>query len=97
MSFQWPTMLWFLLAVPLLVAGYILLLRRRKKNAVKYASLTMIKDAMGPGAKIRRHIPPALFLVSGRNLGAGTAAASAWLGRNSPVPAQAHVLNATLK
>jgi Ca-activated chloride channel family protein len=64
MQFLWPEFLWSLLAVPLLVLLYIWLLRRKKKLAVRYASLSIIKEAMGPGQNIRRHIPPALFLLA---------------------------------
>ncbi|HEX6137531.1 MAG TPA: VWA domain-containing protein [Casimicrobiaceae bacterium] len=63
MSFLWPDSLWLLLALPLLVALYVLVLRRRKKLAVRYASLAMVKEAMGVGQRFRRHVPPALFLV----------------------------------
>ncbi len=64
MKFDWPEMLWLLLVVPLLIAGYIWLLRRRKKGALRYASLAIIKEAMGPAQRVRRHIPPALFLLA---------------------------------
>ncbi len=37
--------------------------RRRKKYAVRYASLSLVKDAMGGGPGFRRHIPPLLFLI----------------------------------
>ncbi len=57
-------MLWLLLIVPLLVLAYVLLLRRKKKLAVRYASLAMVKEAMGASGKVRRHIPPILFLLS---------------------------------
>ena len=62
MSFMTPELLWLLLAVPLLVAGYVHALRRRKKDAVRYASLDLVKEAMGP-SRLRRHIPPVLFLL----------------------------------
>lgn len=62
LSFLWPDLLWLLLLVPLLVALYILVLRRKKKIALRYASLTIVKEALGPGNRIRRHIPPLLFL-----------------------------------
>ena len=39
MNFLWPQMLWALVAAPLLVAGYVLWLRRRKKYAVRFSSL----------------------------------------------------------
>jgi Ca-activated chloride channel family protein len=58
-------MLWLLLVVPALVAGYFFLLRRKKEAALRYASLSMVKEAMGgAGQRFRRHIPPLLFLVA---------------------------------
>jgi Ca-activated chloride channel homolog len=73
MNFLWPEFLWLLLALPVLVMLYVWLMRRKKKMALRYASLSIIKDAMGPGQTIRRHIPPALFLLA---LGAMLLAAS---------------------
>ncbi|MEJ8838531.1 VWA domain-containing protein [Ramlibacter sp. AN1133] len=64
MQFLWPQNLWLLLALPVLVGLYLLLLRRKKKMAVRYASLTFVKEAMGRGQQMRRHVPPALFLLS---------------------------------
>jgi Ca-activated chloride channel family protein len=64
MKFLWPEMLWLLLIVPALVAFYFFLLRRKKQAALKYASLSMVKEAMGAGQRFRRHIPPLLFLVA---------------------------------
>ncbi len=64
MTFLWPDMLWLLMAVPALVAVYILLLRRKKKAALRYASLSMVKEAMGAGQHFRRHVPPLLFLLA---------------------------------
>jgi Ca-activated chloride channel family protein len=64
MNFLWPQMLWALVAAPLLVAGYVLWLRRRKKYAVRFSSLDLVRAALGPGERIRRHLPPALLLLS---------------------------------
>ena len=64
MTFLWPQFLWLLLALPLLVLLYIWLLRRKKKNALQYASLSIVREAMGKSQSVRRHIPPALFLLS---------------------------------
>ncbi|MDB5999133.1 MAG: von Willebrand factor, type [Rhizobacter sp.] len=64
MTFLWPMLLWLLVAIPLLVVLYVWLLRRKKKVAVRYASLAMVKDAMGTGQRIRRHVPPVLFLIA---------------------------------
>ena len=64
MSFLWPHMLWLLLAIPLLIASYLYVLGRRKKAALKFASLTMVKEAMTTGHRFRRHVPPLLFLLA---------------------------------
>ena len=64
MYFLWPEFLWLLAAMPLLVLLYLWLLRRKKKMALRYASLSIVKEAMGAGQTIRRHIPPALFLLA---------------------------------
>ena len=64
MTFIWPLMLWLLLAAPLAVAAYYVLLRRRRKVAFRYASLALIKDAHGAGSRYRRHVPPLLFLAA---------------------------------
>ncbi|HEY6998142.1 MAG TPA: VWA domain-containing protein [Candidatus Binatia bacterium] len=64
MTFLWPEMLWLLLIVPALIAGYFYILRRKQESAVKYASLTMVKQAIGAGHRFRRHIPPLLFLIA---------------------------------
>ncbi|MEP7327882.1 MAG: VWA domain-containing protein [Betaproteobacteria bacterium] len=63
MSFVWPQYLWLLLVVPILVGAYIALLRR-KKVAVRFADLGIVKQAIGPGQAMRRHLPPALFLLA---------------------------------
>jgi len=63
MSFQWPELLWLLLAIPLLIAFYFWLLRRKKKTAVRYASLGLLKEAM-VGLSWRRHVPPTLMLLA---------------------------------
>jgi Ca-activated chloride channel family protein len=64
MRFLWPQLLYLLLALPLLVAVYIHVLRRRKRAAVLYPSLALARAAIGPGQRLRRHVPPALFLLS---------------------------------
>ena len=64
MTFLWPGMLWLLLTVPALVALYVWLQGRRRKGAVRYASLGLVHAAIGPGQRLRRHLPPALFLLA---------------------------------
>ena len=64
MTLLWPEMLWLLLLVPAVVAAYFLLLRRKKKSALRYASLSVMKDATSAGQGLRRHVPPLLFLAA---------------------------------
>jgi Ca-activated chloride channel family protein len=62
-KFLWPDLLWLLAAVPALVALYVWLGRRRKKAAVRYANLSMVREAIGT-VGFRRHVPPFLFLLA---------------------------------
>mgnify|MGYP000157852873 FL=1 len=64
MNFLWPEFLWLLLTLPLLAGIYIWTLRRKKKLALRYASLSIVKEAMGRGHSWRRHVPPVLFLLA---------------------------------
>ena len=64
MQFLWPDSLWLLLIVPVLIAAYVYALRRRKKTALRYASLMLVRDAVGPGQWLRRHLPAFLLLVA---------------------------------
>jgi len=64
MKFLWSDLLWLLLIVPLLIAAYFAALRRRKKTALRYASLMLVRDAIGSGQWLRRHLPAALLLLA---------------------------------
>jgi len=64
MTFLWPEMLWLLLTVPALVAGYFYLLRRKQAVGLRYASLSMVKEAIGSAQRFRRHLPALLLLVA---------------------------------
>ena len=64
MTFLWPEFLWLLLLLPLLIVLYVWLLRRKKKTVLRYASLSIVREAMGKGQGFRRHVPPILFLLS---------------------------------
>jgi len=57
-------MLWLLLIVPTLVGGYFYLLRRKQESALRYANLSMVKEAIGAGQRFRRHVPPLIFLIA---------------------------------
>ena len=64
MRFISPELLWFLLAAPALIATYVLILRRKKQGAITYTNLALVHEAMGPGQRLRRHIPALIFLLS---------------------------------
>lgn len=64
MSFIWPSMLYLLALVPLLVAAYFLILRRRRSAAVTLGSTAVAKAAAMRTRSSRRHVPPALLLLS---------------------------------
>ncbi len=65
MKFLWPEALWLaVIAAPLLVALYLWLLHRRKKNTVRFASVSLVKQALGKGPGWRRHVPPAVLLTA---------------------------------
>ena len=64
MRFLWPEMLWTLLLVPALIAGYVWLLRRRVKTAVITSDLSALVLAQAGRRSLRRHIPPVLCLAA---------------------------------
>jgi len=64
MSFIWPSMLWLLLLLPLTALLYAWLLKRRRKNTVRLASLGVAKAALGRGPGWRRHVPPAMMFLA---------------------------------
>ena len=61
LTFLWPRLLWVLLAVPIAMALYAAVVRRRRRMAVQFASL----ESVGSGAegRWRRVVPPMLWLV----------------------------------
>ncbi|QNP49805.1 VWA domain-containing protein [Diaphorobacter aerolatus] len=63
MAFLWPGMLWLLLLLPLLVLVYWLAQRRRRTTALDYPALSLVREAMGVGQRMRRHIPPLLCFI----------------------------------
>jgi Ca-activated chloride channel family protein len=64
MTFLWPTLLWLLFLVPILIGAYLLAQQLRKKYALRYASVSLVREALGRGPGIRRHVPAALFLTA---------------------------------
>ena len=75
MHFIWPQALAALVLMPVLVWLYVWMLRRRKV-AIAYPSLLVLRQALGGSPRWRRHVPPALL---------GIAAAVAIIGVARPV------------
>ncbi|WP_091790177.1 VWA domain-containing protein [Pedococcus dokdonensis] len=64
MSFALPYALLGLLAVPVLVAAYLWQLRRRRRNAVRFSNVALIRAVLPRQRMWRRHLPVALVLAS---------------------------------
>ena len=64
MTFAWPLMLLALLAVPLAVAGYVLLERRRERQAAIFASPALVPNLVGRRPGRLRHLAPALAVLA---------------------------------
>ena len=64
MTFIWPTALVLVVVVAVLAVLYMLAQRRRNRYALRYANLSLVREAIGKGPGWRRHVPPALFLLA---------------------------------
>jgi Ca-activated chloride channel homolog len=62
MNYLWPMNLWLLLALPLLPAVYLWLLRRKGLAALRMSSLGIVREAKP--SSWRRHIPAALLWLA---------------------------------
>src|SRR4029077_12720074 len=64
MTLIWPTALLLIVVVAGLAVHYVLAQRRRNRYALRYANLSLVREAIGKGPGWRRHVPPALFIVA---------------------------------
>ena len=64
MSLLWPSFLYLLLLIPLVVVIYIWFLRRRRRFAVRYSSLSLFREAVGKQSWLRKHLPFIFFLLA---------------------------------
>ena len=64
MGVLWPVYLLVLITIPLVVLAYLLVLKRRKRFAVHYSSLSLIQQAMPGHTRWRRHLPFALLVLA---------------------------------
>ena len=64
MVLQWPGSLYLLGLIPFLIAFYIWILRKRRRYAVRYSSLSLVRQALPQSSRWRRHLPFALFILA---------------------------------
>ncbi len=64
MTFLWPASLYLLALIPVLIGLYIWTLRRRRRFALRYSSLSLVRQAVPRHSWIRRHLPFILFLAA---------------------------------
>lgn len=63
MNILWPWFLLLLWLIPVAVVVYIWVLRRKRRFAVRYSSLSLVREALPDRSTWRRHVPFALFLL----------------------------------
>ncbi len=63
MTLLWPFSLALLALIPLLILLYIFVLRRRKRLALRYSSLALVRTALPERSNLRRYVPLVLFLL----------------------------------
>lgn len=64
MSFLWSGSFILLFLIPLITVLYIWLLRRRNRFAVRFSSLSLVRDAAAHQSRWRRHLPFVFFLLA---------------------------------
>lgn len=64
MNLLWPGFLALLLLAPALVGFYLWLLRRRKRFAIHFSSLSLVRAAAPQQSAWKRHLPFALFVLA---------------------------------
>jgi len=63
MNLLWPGFLVLLGLIPIIIGIYIWILRKHRRYAVRYSSLSLVRAAMPQQSRWRRHLPVALFLL----------------------------------
>ncbi|HEY7270877.1 MAG TPA: VWA domain-containing protein [Dehalococcoidia bacterium] len=63
-SFQTPQAFIFLLILPIIAGAYVFMQMQRRRYAVRYASVSLLREAVGAGPGVRRHIPAALYMCA---------------------------------
>lgn len=64
MAFVWAQALWLLIAVPISIFGYALIITRRRPCVGRHPLMPELRDAMTGASTLRRHLPPCLLLAA---------------------------------
>jgi Ca-activated chloride channel family protein len=72
-SFAWPIALLLLLAVPIVLGLYVAALRRRRRQAISYSSIVLLRAAVPRRTRWLRHVPVAVLLAAIGVLAVGAA------------------------
>src|SRR5437762_757846 len=64
MSFAWAFLLPLVLVAPLVLGVYLWSLRRRRKQAVTYSSVALLRSVIPARSRWRRHLPVGLLVAS---------------------------------
>jgi Ca-activated chloride channel homolog len=73
MTFLWPASFVALVLIPLLILLYVWTQRRRRRYAVRYSSLSLVRLAMPSQSRLKRYLPMALFFLALASLVVGLA------------------------
>jgi Ca-activated chloride channel family protein len=68
MNVLWPWFLSLFILIPLIIAVYIWILRRKRRFAIRYSSLMVIREALPKRSRWRQHLPFILFLIGATSL-----------------------------
>ena len=64
MTLTWPLALFMLVGVPVVLGAYLWKLRRRRKQAIRYSSVALLRSVIPRNSRWKRHLPIALLLTS---------------------------------
>ena len=64
MSFAWPLALLLVLVVPVVLGMYVAALRRRRRRAISYSSVALLRAAIPRRTRWLRHVPVAALLAA---------------------------------
>jgi Ca-activated chloride channel family protein len=64
MNFLWPGAFAVLAVIPFLILLFVWRQRRRRRFAVRYSSLSLVRGALSSQSRLRRYLPMALFFLA---------------------------------